>query len=110
MHLLFESAADGFDGGLTFRDLPHFDNALQAHLDQNYILKNHPTRMFHPAPRAGRQNPEYRLRQIDSAQGVIRRDYDGRGNQYPPVAIERKKRERSKDMEVSLDASPTPMD
>ena len=77
---------------------------MQARQDQKDVLEDHPSGVLQPAPVALQLDAVDRQRpHITPHQMVHRRDCCS-GDEHSPVAVERQERQRSKHVEVSLDA------
>ena len=66
--------------------------------------------MLQPSPIACRRDAENRLGIVDSAKDMICANDDCRRNQHSPVAVESKKREGNKDVEMCFDPAAKQVD
>lgn len=95
---------------LALGDGPHLVAALEAGVDQEEVQKEHPARVFQPAPLRAGQHAIDRLGPEETAEQVIRRHHDCAGDEDAPVAVEGQEGQRAKDVKVRLDAAAREVD
>ncbi len=102
---LAEALLARLERGGPVRDRAHFPNAAQARDNEKHIFENHPARVLERSQRTGREHAVDGIRPVDSAQEMVERHDDGRGNEHSPIPIERENDQRTEDMEMRFDSS-----
>src|SRR5258706_9931007 len=100
----FKSLVQTFNFSSALGDAPHFAHTAPDCNQKKCDFEQDPTSMLNPTPFAGRKYAINRLGPEYAAQKMVCCHNHRRRDEHPPVAIEGKKGQRTKHMEMRFDA------